>query len=66
MSWVAERKAATKNIANVAAKNRVVGKKIAEAAKLRPIPSCIYSTQVRLVDIISTNGLQKGFITHGK
>ena len=66
MSWVAEAKATSQNTANVAWKKPAVGMVKAISASPMAIAACIVTTHHRLVRMMSTNGLQKGFITQGR
>ena len=66
MSWVAEKNAISQNAASVPAKKALVGSRNATDAMQMPISSCIVMVHQRFVRIRSTNGLQKGLITHGR
>lgn len=66
MSWVAERNAATKKIMIVETKNMEDEMSRATSKKETAIKFCMWSTQRRLVENTSTNGLHKGLITHGR
>ena len=66
MSWVAEKKAISQKNTSVDAKKKLVGNRKPTAAIAAAISHCIAITQWRFVLNRSTNGLQKGFITHGR
>ena len=66
MSWVADVNATNQNMASVSWKNR--GEGIVNAIPANPIATshCMSMVHRLLVLIISTKGLQKGFMTHGR
>ncbi len=66
MSWVAEANATSQNTARVAWKKPDVGNVNAMRASPTAMAVCIVTTHHRLVRMMSTKGLQKGFITHGR
>ena len=66
MSWVAEKKAISQKKTRVEAKKKLVGNRKPIAAIAAAISHCMAITQRRLVLNRSTNGLQNGFITHGR
>ena len=66
MSWVAEKNAISQKHTSVAEKNSDVGSRNATAAIEMVSAACMASTHHRLVLIMSTNGLQNGFITQGR
>ena len=66
MSWVADEKATSQKKASVILKKNGVGSENAMHAKAMAIIHCMLTVHQRLVFIRSTNGLQKGLITHGR
>ncbi len=66
MSCVADMKATSQNMASVRLKKNGVGSVKAMPAKVRATSHCVPSTQRRLVEKMSTKGLQNGLMTHGR
>ena len=66
MSWVAEENATSQNTASVSLKKNGVGSAKAMQAKAMAIIHCMEIVHQRVVLTRSTNGLQNGFITHGR
>ena len=66
MSCVAEQKAIIQKAANVVAKKNGRLMQKATLAIVMAIKNCIVMVHQRLLLIISTNGAQNGFITHGR
>ena len=66
MSCVAEVKPTIQNMASVSWKNSGVGMVNAMPASAKAIIHCMVSVHQRLVRMMSTKGLQKGLITHGR
>ena len=66
MSCVADANAISQNTARVAWKNPEAGRVKAIATMAMPMVHCMASTHHLLVRMISTKGLQNGFITHGR
>ena len=66
MSCVADVNPTSQKIASVSWKKNGVGMENAIPARAKAMIHCIVSVHHRLVRIMSTNGLQNGFITHGR
>jgi hypothetical protein len=66
MSFVADAKATIQKHAKLVTKKMFVGNVNPMAKSATEAKSCIPKNQLRLVLFISTNGLHKGLITHGK
>ena len=66
MSWVAEKNAMQAKTLRVDAKKNDAGRHTATASMHAVISICIARVHLRLVENISTNGLQKGLIIHGR
>ena len=65
MSCVALLNATSMNNAKLVCSQNAVGRQRATLANAAPITNCILRIHQRLVRIMSTNGLQRGFITQG-
>ena len=66
MSWVAEAKAMSQNMASVSCRNFGAGSVSATSAKATPTANCRPTIQRRLLPTRSTSGLHSGLITHGR
>ncbi len=66
MSWVAEVNPTIQNTASVRENHSGVGSAKAMPAKAAAMSHCMVRVQRRLVLMMSTKGLQKGLMTHGR